>query len=72
MPPKNTTAHNAMISNVVISAFPPGWWSKLCGCFSVFDDFGVELADAVASLVVLAEFYLCYETEGFSFQGVEL
>jgi len=72
MPPKNTTAHNAMISNVVISGLPPDSRSKLCGSFSVVDDFGVELVDAIAPLVVLTEFYLCYDTEGFLFQGVQL
>jgi hypothetical protein len=72
MPPKNTTAHNAMINNVVISSLPPDSRSKLCGCFTVVYDLGVELANAIAPLVVLAEFYLCRASESFLFQGVQL
>ena len=45
--------------------------NKLCGCFSI-DEFDVELPDALAPVLVFAEFYLCYDTVSFFFQGVQL
>ena len=44
---------------------------KLCGSVSV-DEFSVELIDAVASVLVFAEFYLCYDAESFLLQGIQL
>ena len=61
-----------MISSVVIVGLPPDCRSKLCGCFLVVDDFGVELVDTIAPRVALTEFYLRYDTKGSLFQGVQL
>jgi hypothetical protein len=50
---------------------PPVSRSKPCGCFSV-DEFSAELTNAVASVLVFAQFCLCYDAESFLFQGIQL
>src|SRR4029077_9360814 len=45
--------------------------SKLRGSFSV-DEFSVEVTDAVAPVLVFAEFCLCGAAESFFFQGIQL
>ena len=44
--------------------------AKLCGCFSVVDDFGVELTNAVVPVLLFAEFWLCDAAESLVFQGL--
>ena len=50
---------------------PRGSRNKLCGCFSI-EEFRVELPDALAPVLVFAEFCLCYDTVSFFFQGIHL
>jgi hypothetical protein len=45
--------------------------SKLRGSFSV-DEFSVEVTDAVAPVLVFAEFCLCGAAESFFFQSIQL
>jgi hypothetical protein len=45
--------------------------SELRGSFSV-DEFRVEMTDALAPVLVFAEFCLCYDTVSFFFQGIQL
>jgi hypothetical protein len=45
--------------------------AKLRGSFSV-DEFSVEATDAVAPVLVFAEFCLCGAAESFFFQGIQL